>query len=54
MMEAAMILIIIAQKSELMLDSNDKVEPLPLVLLRPQSDLKVTLKSANNSAQSKV
>ncbi len=54
MMEAAMILIIIAQKFEIILDSNDKIEPLPLVLLRPQSDLKVTLKSANNSAQSKI
>ncbi len=44
-MEATLILAIIAQKFEITLDSKDEVEPVPLVLLRPGSDLKVTLKA---------
>jgi cytochrome P450 len=43
MMEAALILALIAQKFEITLDEQNEIEPIPLVLLRPKSDLKVTL-----------
>lgn len=45
MMEAAMVLAIIAQKFQITLDSKEEIEPVPLVLLRPKNDLKVTLKA---------
>jgi cytochrome P450 len=45
MMETALILVAIAQKFEITLDEQDEIEPLPLVLLRPKKDLRVTLKA---------
>jgi cytochrome P450 len=42
MMEAALVLGVIAQKFQITLDSNEEIEPVPLVLLRPKNDLKVT------------
>jgi cytochrome P450 len=45
MMEAAMILAVIAQKFQITLNSQEKIEPVPLVLLRPKNELKVTLKA---------
>ena len=49
MMEVALVLITIAEKFEITLDSKDEIEPIPLVLLRPKDDLKVTLKAISNS-----
>ena len=51
MMEVAMVIATIAEKFEITLDSKDEIEPLPLVLLRPKNDLKVTLKAISNSQE---
>ena len=45
MVEMALVLATISEKFEITLDSKEDVEPIPLVLLRPKNDLKVTLKS---------
>ena len=49
MMEIALVLAIITDKFEISLDSSDEVEPIPLVLLRPKNDLKVTLRSIRHA-----
>ncbi len=45
MMEVALVMATIAEKFEITLDSKAEIEPLPLVLLRPKDDLRVTLKA---------
>lgn len=45
-MEAVLILTTIAQKFQITLDSKEKIEPIPVILLRPKTELKTTLKSA--------
>jgi cytochrome P450 len=49
MMEIALVIAIITEKFEIRLDSKDEIEPIPLVLLRPRNDLKVTLKTVSHS-----
>jgi cytochrome P450 len=44
-MEMALVIATIATRFEISLDSDDEIEPLSLVLLRPKNDLVVTLRS---------
>jgi len=44
MMEIALVMATIAGSFQITLDTNDEIKPLPLVLLRPGSDLTATLK----------
>ena len=48
MMETTLILAMIAQRFEITLDSPEQVEPVPLVLLRPNIELKATLRSTRD------
>ena len=49
MMEIALVIATIAEKFEITLDSDEVVEPIPLVLLRPKNDLRVTLKASTKN-----
>lgn len=49
-MESVIILSIIAQRFQITLDESEKIEPLPVILLRPKGELKTVLKPSANSA----
>ena len=44
-METALVLAVAAQKFRFTLDSNEEVEPLPVILLRPKNKLHITIKT---------
>lgn len=45
MMETALILAVIARKFRFTLDAGEKIEPLPVILLRPKDDLNITVET---------
>ena len=49
MMEIALVIATISERFEVSLDTQDEIQPIPLVLLRPKNDLKVTLKALTHS-----